>query len=60
MHYPTYEEGTAASIDYQVVRQFARMLRLQAVMLEGDGDHQAASALRARAARSERSVAWVM
>jgi len=60
MHYLAYDETTAATIDYQVVKQFARMLRLQARLLDSDGDHSEAAALRARAIRSERSVTWTM
>ncbi|CAK0747766.1 hypothetical protein CCP1ISM_2900002 [Azospirillaceae bacterium] len=60
MHYPVYDETTAATIDYQVVRQFARMLRLQARLLDNDGNHVDAEALRTRATRSERSVSWAM
>jgi len=56
MYYAAYDEGTAASIEYQVVRQFARLLRMQARMLDADGDHKEAAELRARAARSEGAV----
>jgi hypothetical protein len=56
MYYPAYDQTTAASIEYHVVRQFARLLRLQARMLDDEGDHKEAAALRARAARSERAV----
>ena len=56
MYYPAYQEATPSSIEYQVVRQFARLLRLQARMLDADGDHQEAKALRSRAASSERAV----
>jgi|GEM_PF-4158582 len=52
-----YTECSAAAIDYQVVTQFARLLRLQAQILEEDGDKREAAALRARAARSERDLA---
>ena len=56
MYYPVNQEASALTIEYQVVRQFARLLRLQARMLDADGDHQEAAALRSRAARSERAV----
>jgi len=56
MYYPPYEDATAATIEYHVVRQFARLLRMQARMLDADGDHHEAAELRARAARSERAV----
>ena len=56
MYYPAYQEASASLVEYQVVRQFARLLRLQARMLDADGDHQEAAALRSRAARSERAV----
>jgi hypothetical protein len=56
MYYPAYDPTTAAVIEYQVVRQFARLLRLQARMLDSDGDHKEAAQLRCRAARSERAV----
>lgn len=56
MYYAPYEEAATATIEYHVVRQFARLLRLQARMLDDDGDHNEAAALRARAARSERAV----
>ena len=56
MAYQTYDEGSAAEIEFTVVRQFARLLRIQAGMLERDGDFQEAAALRRRAARSERAV----
>ncbi len=56
MYYPAYDQSTATAIEYQVVRQFARLLRLQARMLEDDGDHKEATQLRFRAARSERAV----
>ncbi|HYD31169.1 MAG TPA: hypothetical protein VEB64_09990 [Azospirillaceae bacterium] len=51
------EADTPETIEYDVVRQFARILRLQANMLERDGDTLAAHALRQRAARSLRAVA---
>ena len=56
MYYPANQAATPSSIEYQVVRQFARLLRLQARMLDADGDHQEAKALRSRAAISERAV----
>jgi len=56
MAYQTYDECSAAEIEFTVVRQFARLLRIQAGMLERDGDIQEAAALRQRAARSERAV----
>ena len=56
MYYPANQEASASIVEYQVVRQFARLLRLQARMLDADGDHQEAAALRSRAARSARAV----
>ncbi len=56
MYYPADQEACPSTIEYQVVRQFARLLRLQARMLDADGDHREAAALRYRAARSERAV----
>ena len=56
MYYPAYDQTTASEIEYHVVRQFARLLRLQARMLDADGDHKEAAQLRCRAARSERAV----
>lgn len=54
-HLP-YTEANAALIDFVVVRQFARYLRLQAKILEQDGDLGEAERLRGRAARSEADV----
>ncbi len=51
-----YSKSTASLIDFQVVRQFARLLRLQARILENEGQAEEAAALRARASHSERSV----
>jgi hypothetical protein len=51
-----YSEMTALAIDFQVVRQFARLLRKQARMLEADGDVGEAATLRDHAARSERDM----
>lgn len=45
-----YTESTADAIDLMMVRQYARYLCLQARHLERSGDHEAAAALRARAA----------
>ena len=56
MYYSSGQEANAFNVEYQVVRQFARFLRLQARMLDAEGDHQEAAALRSRAARSERAV----
>lgn len=56
MNYRAYDERSAAAIDYAVVTQFARFLRLQARMLDEDGDHRQAALLRRRATVSERAV----
>ena len=54
-----YDEANAAAIDFEIVNQFARILRLQARILDADGDHQEATLLRARAARTVRHVTTV-
>ncbi len=56
MHYPASNQTNTADVESEVVRQFARLLRLQARMLDADGDHKEAADLRYRAARSERAV----
>lgn len=56
MFYPAYDQTDTAAVECQVVHQFARLLRLQARMLDADGDHKEAAELRSRAARSERAV----
>lgn len=50
------EDDSALMVEFQVVRQFARMLRLQARLLDAEGDHEEATLLRVRASRSERSM----
>lgn len=53
---PLYTADTCTDIDAAIVMQFARLLKIQAAMLEREGDWESAVALRRQAESRLRSL----